>query len=154
MGWEPPRLPGFPEALSACGAVGTGGGLARPVPAASMGDFISSEYPKFSFFTPFSPFSLLFSQFTRLSLLKDVKLVYGRVERVSAETVHHVDEHDVGFARVGDHPMELRAVVRPAGPCRSIQESCTCCNDLPFTGTRNLCILRYRRKKLVCKEER
>ncbi|MCI6274393.1 MAG: hypothetical protein MR874_06900 [Coriobacteriaceae bacterium] len=39
-------------------------------------------------------------------------LVYGGVERIAAEPVHHVDEHDVGLAGVGDHLLELRAVVR------------------------------------------
>ena len=35
------------QSMRACLLYTSGGGLARPVPAASMGDFISSEYPKF-----------------------------------------------------------------------------------------------------------
>ncbi|WP_239286841.1 hypothetical protein [Collinsella sp. An7] len=42
-------------------------------------------------------------------------LVYGGIERIAAEPVHHVDEDDVGLAGVGDHLLELRAVIRAPG---------------------------------------
>lgn len=44
--------------------------------------------------------------------LLQLALVYGSVVLVAAEPVHHVDQNDVRFARVGYHALELWAFVR------------------------------------------
>ena len=85
MGWEPPRLPRFPEALSACGAVGTGGGLACPVPAASVGDFVSFEYPKFPFFMGFLALSEINALVIELVEFKNINLIKARLRKERSE---------------------------------------------------------------------
>lgn len=62
-----------------------GGGLACPVPAASVGDFVSFEYPKFPFFMGFLALSEINALVIELVEFKNINLIKARLKKERSE---------------------------------------------------------------------